>query len=191
MNQQNYIVVGFAVLVAALSRIVPHPDNFTATESLALFGAAYLTRKQYAVILPVIMMFVTDFVINNTIARPYFSQESGLIWFSGYMIYGWLGIALTALAGTGILRRINVLSVGVASVSGVLIFFLVTNFGVWAGSQTVYPKNLGGLLTCYAAGIPFLKASLLSTLFFSTLLFTSFELAKKIIFKNAAVSAEK
>jgi len=191
MNQQNYIVIGFAVLVAALSRIIPHPDNFTATESLAIFGAAYLTRKQYAIILPVLMMFVTDFIINNTVARSYFSQPTGLIWFSGYMLYGWLGIALTVVAGSGMLRKINVVSVAGASVSGVLIFFLVTNFGVWAGSQTVYPKDIAGLLACYTAGIPFLKSSLLSTLFFSTLLFTSFELAKKIILKNAAVSAEK
>ncbi len=190
MKQQNYIVVGFAVLVAALSRIIPHPDNFTATESLALFGAAYLTRKQYAVLLPIIMMFLTDFVINNTIARSYFSQETGLIWFNGYMLYGWLGIALTALAGTIMLKNINVLSVGAASVSAPLIFFLVTNFGVWVGSQTLYPKSLEGLIACYVAGIPFLKSSLLSTVFFSALLFTSFEFAKKFII-NASLSAEK
>ncbi|MBK7098788.1 MAG: hypothetical protein IPH58_11055 [Sphingobacteriales bacterium] len=56
-----------------------------------------------------------------------------------------------------------------------LLFFLVSNFGVWA-SGTMYPKTGEGLLTCYAMGLPYIKGSLLSNLFYSSVLFGAYYL---------------
>jgi hypothetical protein len=58
-------------------------------------------------------------------------------------------------------------------------FFLISNFAVWAGSEITYTKDLSGLLTCFAAGIPFLKNTLASQFLFSGLFFGGFELLKK------------
>ena len=58
-----------------------------------------------------------------------------------------------------------------------VLFFLVSNFGVWVGS-TMYPPTGGGLLACYAAGLPFFNHSLLSNLFYCTVLFGGLELAQ-------------
>jgi hypothetical protein len=62
---------------------------------------------------------------------------------------------------------------GMISSSG--IFFLVSNFGVWAGG-TMYPKNFGGLITCYAAGVPFIHNTIISDVLFTTVLFGTYYL---------------
>jgi len=43
----------------------------------------------------------------------------------------------------------------------------------------MYPKNPGGLLSCYAAGIPFFRNTILGDLFYCGLMFGSFEFAGK------------
>jgi hypothetical protein len=57
------------------------------------------------------------------------------------------------------------------------IFFLVSNFGCWPGN--FYPQNFGGLMQCYAAGIPFIKGTMLGDLFYSAAMFGGFALAQK------------
>jgi hypothetical protein len=75
------------------------------------------------------------------------------------------------------LNKINIPKVLTGTLASTAIFFLVSNFGCWIGSTT-YPQNFGGLITCYAAGIPFLKGTLLGDLFYSGVLFGTFALAQ-------------
>ena len=42
-----------------------------------------------------------------------------------------------------------------ASVVSPLLFFAVSNFGVWAG-MNMYPPTLSGLSMCYVSALPFL-----------------------------------
>jgi hypothetical protein len=85
---------------------------------------------------------------------------------------------LIALAGIFIFQRINPQRVIAGAFASSAIFFLLSNFGVWAGG-TMYPKTIEGLMICYAAGIPFLKGTLLGDLFYSGVLFGTFALAQK------------
>ena len=87
---------------------------------------------------------------------------------------GWVyaGFGLTLLLGWAALRgsKVSVKRLGSAATGATLLFFLVTNFGVWYGSG-MYPADGAGLLACYAAGLPFLLNSLLGNLFFTAVLF--------------------
>jgi anaerobic C4-dicarboxylate transporter len=85
---------------------------------------------------------------------------------------------LIALAGIFILKKINPQRVIAGALTSTAIFFLVSNFGCWIGN-TSYAQDLGGLMTCYVAGIPFLKGTLLGDLFYSGVLFGMFALAQK------------
>lgn len=82
------------------------------------------------------------------------------------------------LAGIFILKKVNPQRVITGALASTAIFFLISNFGCWIGSTT-YSQNMGGLMTCYAAGIPFLKGTLFGDLFYSGVLFGTFALAQK------------
>lgn len=76
--------------------------------------------------------------------------------------------------------RRNFLTVPLASISASLLFFLITNFGVWLDPTSFYPKGLFGLTQSYIMGLPFLKNTLMGDLFFTGILFLGYELLLKI-----------
>jgi hypothetical protein len=160
------LVIGL-ILVAAASRLLPHPSNFVPVGAMALFGAAALPKRWLAVIVPVLAFYISDLVLNNTLYAAYFD---GFYWGISFWTVG--AIVLMVLLGMGLLRNLKFswLRVGGAAVGATLVFFLVTNFGVWAGGL-LYPKTGAGLLAAFVAGLPFLINSLLANLLFSGLLF--------------------
>lgn len=158
--------IGF-VIIAALARILPHPVNFTPLGAMALFGAASISRKWIAVLLPLAAFWISDLFLNNVVYSMYYE---GFVWFTPGYIWMYSGMILTSIIGLGILKKVNVRRVVGASLSSSVIFFLLSNFGVWLGS-TLYPQTLSGLVACYVAGLAFLQNSLAGDLFFSAALF--------------------
>ena len=63
-----------------------------------------------------------------------------------------------------------------AGLAASILFFVVTNFGVWA-LDSLYPRTLEGLVICYVAAIPFFANTLAGTLFYTAVLFGGFALA--------------
>lgn len=183
-NRDSIIAVLVLMAIGAFARLVPHMPNFTPTEGLAIFGAAYFAKKYWAVLSTVIMLYFSDLVINNTVARPFFTGQEGFIWFSPYMIFNAIAIIFTVIVTSNLLKKVSVGSVfGSVLISSVL-FFLVTNFGAWAEGTILYTKDFNGLMMAYAAGVPFFYTSLMSTLLFTTILFGSFEIFKSLISKR-------
>ncbi len=158
--------VGF-VLIAALARILPHPVNFTPLGAMALFGAASISRKWVALLLPLVAFWMSDLFLNNMVYSMYYE---GFVWFTPGYIWMYSGMILTSLIGLGVFKKINARRVIGASLSSSVIFFLLSNFGVWLGS-TFYPQTLSGLVACYVAGLAFLQNSLAGDLFFAAALF--------------------
>lgn len=174
--KQSHQLIGVILLMitASIVRWMPHMPNFTPLESLAIFGAAYLTKKQWAYLAPIVLMYVSDFVINNTISRSFFTNVEGIVWFSDYMIYNILALLLIVLVSRQLLKKVTGLSVFYSAVSACIIFYLVTNFGAWLSPLSIHSKELDGLAASYISGLPFLKISLIGTLFFSSFLFGTF-----------------
>lgn len=161
------ILIGMIVL-AALSRLLPHPPNFSPLEAVALFGGAYFVKRWMAFIVPMIALLVSDLalgVINGGIYVQYY--------FSISFVLVYACIALLTLMGLGLRGKVGVGRVAGFSVAGSLLFFLVTNFASWLGSP-MYPQTAAGLSAAYVAGIPFLQNTVLGTLFYSGLLFGGF-----------------
>lgn len=155
------------VLAAAATRLLPHPDNFVPVGAMALFGAAALPKKWLAFALPLAAYYLSDLILNNVFYAEYFD---GFYWGADPFIYG--GVALMVLFGMGVLRGSSLGwgRIGGAAVGATLIFFLLSNFGVWM-SGMMYPKTTTGLVACYIAGLPFLGMSLAANLVFSGVLF--------------------
>lgn len=171
----NYRLAISLIALAALTRLLPHPHNFTPIGAMALFGAAYFNRQWLMLAVPFAALFLSDLFINNVIYRELYGGQFTLI--SSWWIYA--AFALVMLIGTGWLRKkVSAIRVLGASLSASAVFFLVTNFSVWVGSG-MYPKTLAGLAACYTAGIPFLGNTVLGDLFFSATLFGVFEWFRK------------
>lgn len=170
----RFLTLSLLVLLAACSRLLPHPPNFTPIAAMSLFGAAYFGKKYFAFLIPVLGLWFSDILLNNTLYAAYFD---GFSWGSSFFV--WNVIAIVAILGVGslIIKKVNVTSVIGASLSASVVFFLISNFGVWA-SGTMYPLNVGGLLGCYMAGIPFFLNTIIGDLFYCTALFGTFELVK-------------
>ena len=167
----------FALIVAAaVSRLVPHPPNFSPIEAIALFGGAYFLNRGWAVLAPLAAMFVSDLVLGLMQGGLYFEYFA-----SAHFIAIYACIALSAVLGFGLRGRVKSLRVLGYSLAGSLLFFLVTNFAVWLTAYDViaHPACTAGLGSCYVAALPFLKWTVLGTLFYAALLFGGYELLQR------------
>ena len=166
MNPTKYplqsITVIVLVLFAALTRLFPHPPTFTAVGAVALFGSAYLSSRWMRFLVPLLALWLSDLVLNNIIFGAYFDHfvlfTPGFEWLYGSFV-------LIVLIGQGWLRKINIKTLFGASITASVIFFLLSNFGIWTMSLT-YPQTFSGLLACYGAGVPFFWTTLLGDLFY-------------------------
>lgn len=168
------LIVGM-ILFAAISRLLPHPPNFTPVGAMTLFGAAYFGKKYWAIIVPLAAMWLTDVFLYNFI---YGTGTEGFQLFNSYSLWVYAAIILIALAGTQILKKVNLQTVLPALVVGSLIFFLITNLSSFF-HLPMYTKDLTGLIAAYAAGLPFYLNTLAGDLFYGLVLFGSFELMSR------------
>ncbi len=143
------------ILVAILSRLMPHNDwlNFTAVGgALLYFGARRSWREMLA---PLAALMVTDYFL--TVFRYHYNFVG-----TAYVItWGWY-VAAMALGYILLHARTNFVRVSAGVVLGPTSFFVVSNYAVWAGGD-MYPRTLAGLGACYAAAVPFYRNDLLST----------------------------
>ncbi len=162
------------VLLAAFSRSIPHPPNFAPIGAMSLFGAAYFSKKHIAIIVPIIAMWLSDLFLNNVVYGRYFDH---FVWFyqGFYWTYG--AFIMIGLIGFSLLKKVKVQTLVIGAFSASVVFFLLSNFGVWF-SGTMYPKDLNGLLACYTAAIPFFKFTILGDLVYCSILFGMFEFAQ-------------
>jgi len=161
------------IFLAALSRFIPHPPNFTPLGAIALFGAAYFAQKHWALLIPLIAWWGSDIALNNLVyAKQYPEYYQGFSWM-GYPA-GYLCLALIVVLGWLFLKKVNTLRVlGTATLAAVL-FFLVTNFASMI-ADPIYTKDFNGLLQSYIAGIPFFRNTLVGNLVYSAVLFGIYE----------------
>ena len=164
----NKLIVLAIIICAAFTRLVPHPPNFTPIIAMGLFGGAYLKDSRMAIMFPVLAMLLSDIFLGF---------HSTMVWVYGSLI-------LIALIGTLYKNKITYKSIGLGGAIGSLLFFLITNLGVWL-SSSFYPKTFNGLASCYIAGLPFLSNTLISSLLYVSIMFFGYELLKNRSFEAA------
>jgi len=153
-----------AILVAAVLRLVPHPPNFTPIGAMALFSGAYLGRRALAFVAPLGALLLSDLVLG-------FYHGQATVYFS---------VALIVMIGMVALTRRSVIRIGAAAIASSVLFFLITNLGMWLFSG-FYPRTWSGLEACYVAAIPFFQNTIAGDLFYATLLFGGFRVAELLV----------
>jgi hypothetical protein len=156
LKLKELIFPALIILIAASMRLLPHLPNFTPISAMALFGGTYINKK-YSIIITLLAMFVSDIFLGFHSTMPY--------------VYG--SFVLTVFIGSWVKDHKTFKNILSASLASSILFFLITNFGVWVNGW--YPRNISGLIQCYTLAIPFFKHTLTGDLFYVGLFFGSFE----------------
>jgi hypothetical protein len=163
------------ILIAAFSRLIPHPYNFSPLGAMGLFGGAYFSRNWQAYLAPLAALFISDLILNNTV---YAAFNPGFTLFYDGALYTYGALAITVIIGRFLTGNTKLVPVAVGALAASVIFFIITNAACWPGN-TLYTQDFGGFIACMAAGIPFAEGTLAGNLFYAALLFGGFELSVK------------
>lgn len=156
----TYFKIGLGVLIClAASRLIPHPPNFTSLLALSFYIPAIFGVKFIPLV--VLSLLITDLIIG----------------FHSTIIFTWGSVILIGLMAKYFNRSIIFRISG--ALTGALLFFILTNFGVWISGS--YGYTLNGLFYCYILALPFFGYSLISTFIFSSIIEGFFRLIKKKI----------
>ena len=161
---KNQLFLGIVLIFsAACARLFPHPPNVTPVIAMALVGGLYLD-KRIGFVIPIMALLLSDLVLG----------------FHGLMLYVYGSVLLVVILGASLQSRKSPATIVAGSLVSSILFFLITNAGVWLqGSGKVYPMTFDGLMLSYTMGIPFFRNALLGDLFFVALLSGLFEFGRK------------
>lgn len=183
----GFLVITMMIFTAAMSRLLPHPWNFTPIGGMSLFAAAYFKRRELAFLVPLAAMFFSDLILNNIVyARLYPEYYQGFQWFGVGSVY--ISFALITLLGIFLLHKITALRLLSGSLLASVLFFLITNAQSCFSAVSPYSKDLSGLMAAYIAGLPFFLNTVAGDLVYSAALFGVYALVKRsnpAIFKMA------
>ena len=163
-NMTRLVALLSAIAAAAALRLVPHPPNFSPIDGMALFSGAYIARRSIALAAPLAALVLSDLVLG---------------FYSG-MLFQYAAVVLIVLLSSVALSRKGVLRIVGAAIASSVLFFVVSNFGVWLVSG-MYPQSIAGLGACYAAAVPFFQNTVAGDLFYTALLFGGFALAEHFV----------
>jgi hypothetical protein len=164
IQSSRFLTLTLLVLAAAATRALPREfpvmANFTAVGALAVFAGAQFKDKRLAFLVPLLAMAISDTFLGNGFS---------LVVYASFILMVACGVIFAG-------KKASVANVGIASLTGAVLFYLITNF---AFLYDFYPHNFEGILTSYAAGLPFLRNMLIGDAFFGAILFGSFYLLER------------
>ena len=158
MKEKNkkILFITLFIIVAALMRLIPHPPNFVPITAIAIFAGVKLNNIKIAYAIPISIMLISDLFIG----------------FYSISLFVYLAFILI-ITYSSFIKKYSIKNIILSSV----IFFIITNFGVWLMGG--YPKSIEGLVLCYTMAIPFFTNSIIADLFFSAILYYGFEQIEK------------
>jgi len=179
-NGRLLIFTLLLVAVATACKYFFGPDldwsGFSPVIAIALFAGFIMRQKDMSFLLPLVALFISDAVIHYLYTQDLFPYPG---FYSGQW-KNYLVLLAATLIGWALKGR-NYTSLLAGTIAAPTVFFLVSNFMVWmASTEIIYAKSFNGLLTCYEAGLPFYRNSLVATLVFLPVILVAYNyLAKK------------
>jgi hypothetical protein len=141
---RNRVALGLVVL-GAVSRLLPHPPNFSPVGGMSLFAGARV-RGWQAYLVPLLLMAVTDPILSRAVGFPAYSYWTLAI-YASFLINVWIGRRILR-------NRISPSRFAGAVLLGSVQFFLITNFA-WFQISGMYSLNWAGVVASYVAALPF------------------------------------
>mgnify|MGYP000129268812 CR=1 FL=1 len=181
------------ILTAAAARLLPHPPNVTPIIAMGLLAGSHLGRnanesttrpswikrgwtKLQPYLLPLLAMLLSDLAIQAVTGQGFHRSMPAV--YIAILCAVIIGKVFTSTQSTN--TPSFALRIGLSTVLASTVFFLITNFSVWAFSG-FYPKTGAGLTLCFSAAIPFYRNSLIGDLCWTTALFGTLYFGRFII----------
>ena len=167
-NINNLVLPVVIILSLSLTRLIPHPWNFTPMLAVGIFSGFYFKQFYLSLFIVILSMFIGDLYLG----------------FHSTMFFTYISLAVAVIIGLYIkhFKFTEILFSGLASS---VCFFIITNFGAWLTLE-MYEKNFAGLLQSYVLAIPFFHNTLISTFLYLIVLKLLFDL---VIKKTSTISA--
>jgi hypothetical protein len=166
------------VFLGALSRLIPHPPNFTAISAVALYGASKIPDKKRALLVPLLAMLLSDAIMEGM-------YRMGIWAFPGFhsgMWYVYGAFAVVAMIGFWIRSQFSYGRLAIGTLCASVSFFMITNFGVWLSGW--YGYTVEGLVVCYVAAIPFFRNQAIGDVLFVALFFGGDYVLRQVALKR-------
>ena len=164
----NGRLILFTILLAAIATVCKYffgPDlswsGFSPIIAIALFSGLIIKERNASFLLPLLALFISDVAIQVLYKQGSFPYAG---FYTGQWINYLILLACTLLGWILQAKKYSNLIIG--AIAAPTIFFLISNFIVWTGSQVTYSKDFSGLMKCYIAGLPFYERSLIATVLF-------------------------
>jgi hypothetical protein len=167
-NFQSYFLPICLILILSLSRLIPHPSNFTPMLAVGVFSGFYFRNFLLGVLIVIFSMFLGDLYLG----------------FHGTMFFTYISLAVAVVFGL-LIKRLKFTEILFSGLASAVCFFTITNFGAWL-TLAMYEKNFSGLLQSYAMATPFFHNTLISTFLYLIVLKLIFDLAIKKTYKISA-----
>ncbi|MEK9169423.1 MAG: DUF6580 family putative transport protein [Patescibacteria group bacterium] len=164
-SSKSWVAILAIILLAIFARLIPHAPNFAPIGGLALFSGSNFKNK-IALLIPLVAMLISDIFLG----------------FHSTIPYVYVSFIIIALIGS-LIKNNKWQSLLLASLTSSVLFFLITNFGVWA-SFNMYPKTINGLMQSYVMGLPFFRNTVLSDLFYSFSFFYGYRFLSNFVFNK-------
>ena len=178
MKLNKSVLFAFLLLIIAASvyRVWDgRPWGFVPQMAMALFAGAIIKNKKWAFAMPLLSMFLSDvlyqvlYSYNLTEIKGFYGGQA-----VNYVLFG----SLTFIGFW--MRNLNIGRIAAGSLAAPTVYFLASNFVVWAGGGGLQrPKTWDGLMMCYADGLPFYGGYVMGTVFFTIVLFCAYFLFRK------------
>ncbi len=153
---ESVLAICAVMFGAVIARLIPHIPNVAPVAALALFSGMKIPNWK-GFLIPFIAMLISDYFLGFHATMPFVYMSFFLIGGIGYLFR----------------KNATILNIGLGSLMGSALFFLITNFGVWL-SSSMYEKNMEGLLKSYIMGLPFFRNTVLGDIFYTTVFFLGY-----------------
>ena len=172
-SREAPVMVFVLLVLAAASRLLPHPPNFAPVAAMGLFAGAFAGRRG-AWLVAFGALVASDVVLG-------FYHPMSMFW-------NYLAFAACLLLGSGWLQRTRTFTrVAGAVLASAVTFFVISNFGMWASGY--YPRTWAGLVECYVQALPFFRNTLASDVLYSAVLFGGHALFSRWLARPTPVTA--
>lgn len=172
MKEKIPAILGLT-LIGIAGRLVPHVPNATPITAITIAARKHVGAI-WSFLIPLAAMALSDLVIG------FYNWKILLSVYASFML-------IAAISKIAKKCTSPISAVVLAAMSSVL-FFLITNFVVWAFSPW-YAKSIWGLLYCYELGLPFLRSMLLGDIAYTALVLGAFEFARtKVPVRGLAIT---
>ena len=164
-NINNLVIPIVIILSLSLTRLIPHPWNFTPVLATGIFAGFYFKQFYLSLFIVILSMFIGDLYLG----------------FHSTMFFTYISLAVAVIIGLYI-KHFKFTEILFSGLVSSVCFFIITNFGAWLTLE-MYEKNFTGLLQSYVMAIPFFHNTLISTFLYLILLklLFNFIISKKII----------